>query len=66
MAISGRPPVQVAERWPDLARVSVRHRADFSYVDGAPARLDSDLTAFASSRQPARVRRARPDAVLEA
>jgi len=23
------------ERWPDLARVSVRHRANFSYVDGA-------------------------------
>ena len=22
------------ERWPDLAKVSVRHRANFSYVDG--------------------------------
>jgi hypothetical protein len=33
-SLEQRLSARARERWPDLARVSVRHRAAFSYVDG--------------------------------
>lgn len=33
-SLEQRLSLRARERWPDLARVSVRHRAAFSYVDG--------------------------------
>ena len=33
-SLEQRLSARARERWPELARVSVRHRANFSYVDG--------------------------------
>jgi len=33
-SLEQRLSARARQRWPELARVSVRHRANFSYVDG--------------------------------